>query len=165
MEEPWADLNEWRIDSSDLAKSTSSPTRKLIEQAKMDNNPDLPLISLTLGDPTVLSELSKPSAAIEAVELCVKDKQFDSYQSSFGSEAARSAVTKYISRKDLAYDPKDIVLTNGATQALDLCFTVLANPGQNILIPKPGYSAFKPHIEALGAQAKYYNLLVSLIYV
>jgi len=54
------------------------------------------------------------------------------------------------------------LLTNGCSQALDLCITVLANPGQNILIPRPGFSIYKTLSGTLGINVKYYDLIVNL---
>uniref|UniRef100_A0A1I8FFK4 Aminotran_1_2 domain-containing protein n=1 Tax=Macrostomum lignano TaxID=282301 RepID=A0A1I8FFK4_9PLAT len=37
----------------------------------------------------------------------------------------------------------DVILTSGCSSALDLCISVLANPGDNILIPRPGFSIYR----------------------
>ena len=75
---------------------------------------------------------------------------------------ARRAVAKYASRPEkLIYNFNDIILTNGCSQAIDLCITVLANPGQNILIPRPGFSIYKTLCGTLGINVKYYNLNVN----
>ena len=51
-------------------------------------------------------------------------------------------------------------MSSGCSQALDLCITLLANPGQNILIPKPGFSIYKTLAHSVGVETKYYNLKV-----
>lgn len=53
-----------------------------------------------------------------------------------------------------------MVVSSGCSQALDLCITLLANPGQNILIPKPGFSIYKTLAEGVGVETKYYDLKV-----
>jgi len=55
---------------------------------------------------------------------------------------------------------QDVVLTSGCSGALDLCITCLANPGQNILIPRPGFSIYKTLAKSLGIDVKHYSLLV-----
>ena len=57
---------------------------------------------------------------------------------------------------------QEVIFASGCSGALDLCITVLANPGQNILIPRPGFSLYKTLAVSLGIQVKSYNLLVSL---
>lgn len=157
--------NEWNIDSSQFAKSTLNPVRKMIEQMKLEPNPDLPMIALSIGDPTIFSDLGKPDTAIEAIETCIKDKRYDGYTPSYGTETARTAVAKYCSRPDnLVYKSTDIILTNGCSHAIDLCITVLANRGQNVIIPKPGFSIYKTLCGTLGINVKYYSLIVSHVF-
>lgn len=38
---------------------------------------------------------------------------------------------------------------------------MLANPGQNILVPRPGFSLYKTLALSMGIEVKLYNLLVS----
>lgn len=154
--------SEWNIDSSQFAKSTLNPVRKMIEQMKLEPNPELPMIALSIGDPTIFSDLGKPDTAITAIETCIKEKRYDGYTPSYGTETARTAVAKFCSRPDnLVYKPSDIILTNGCSQAIDLCITVLANKGQNVLVPKPGFSIYKTLCGTLGIVVKYYNLIVN----
>lgn len=154
--------SDWNIEVSNFAKSTCNPVRKLIEQMKIDPNPEYQMIALSIGDPTVFSEIGKPESVINAIQACINDKKFDGYTPSYGTEAARQAVAKYCSRPDnLVYKFNDILLTNGCSQAIDLCITVLANHGDNIIIPKPGFSIYKTLSGTLGINVKYYSLLVS----
>jgi aspartate/methionine/tyrosine aminotransferase len=49
---------------------------------------------------------------------------------------------------DLPYkpSPKDILLTSGGTQAIEIVMSVLGQPGSNILLPKPaGYPKHEAH--------------------
>ena len=57
---------------------------------------------------------------------------------------------------------QDVIFTSGCCGALDLAIMVLANPGQNILVPRPGFSAYKTLANSLGIVVKHYDLLVSL---
>ncbi|WAR11756.1 ATTY-like protein [Mya arenaria] len=71
---------------------------------------------------------------------------------SIGYEQARQAVADYSSSETSHVDAKDVVLTSGCSGALDLCITCLANPGQNILIPCPGFSIYKTLAESIGVK-------------
>lgn len=55
---------------------------------------------------------------------------------------------------------QDVVLCSGCSCAIDLCITVLANPGQTILVPCPGFSIYRTLAEGLGINVKTYQLLV-----
>jgi tyrosine aminotransferase len=153
---------DWDIESSEYSKATCNPVRKMIEQMKIEPNPQLPMIALSIGDPTILSNLQKPDTVTNAIINCIKEKKYDGYTPSFGTEPARTAVAKYCSKPNVTYKASDIYLTNGCSQALDLCITVLANPGQNILIPKPGFSIYKTLCGSLGIEVRYYSLLVNI---
>lgn len=59
------------------------------------------------------------------------------------------------------YSLQDIILTSGCSQAIELALAVLANPGQNILVPRPGFSLYKTLALSMGIEVKLYNLLVS----
>ena len=56
-----------KVDASVTAKRTSNPIRKIIDQLAAKPNPDLKLISLSIGDPTVYGNLPPPEVAIEAL--------------------------------------------------------------------------------------------------
>jgi tyrosine aminotransferase len=152
----------WNVNTSEFAKSTSNPVRKLIEQMRIEPNPELTMIALSIGDPTIHSDIGKPESVARAIINCVNDKRFDGYTPSYGTETCRAAIAKYYSRADkgIVYTPSDIYLSNGCSQAIDLCITVLASRGQNILIPKPGFSIYKTLSGTLGIDVKYYQLIV-----
>lgn len=151
---------EWSKDSSKFAKLTNNPVRRLVEQMKIEPNPNLQMIALSIGDPVILSNLGKPDTVKSAIIKCIEEKKFDGYTPSFGTETARQAIANFCSRPDnVVYKASDILLTNGCSQAIDLCITCLANPGDNILIPRPGFSIYKTLAGTLGINVKYYDLL------
>lgn len=64
--------------------------------------------------------------------------------------------------KSKVYHPpfQDVILTSGCSQAIDLAISVLCNPGDNILVPCPGFSLYKTLAVSMGIEVKLYNLLV-----
>ena len=56
---------------------------------------------------------------------------------------------------------QDVILTSGCSQAIELVINVLCNPGDNILIPCPGFSLYKTLAVSMGFEVRLYNLLVS----
>jgi tyrosine aminotransferase len=146
-------MKSWKIDLSECAKNTNNPSRKFFENVRTQHNPNIPVISLGLADSTLSSDIAKPEAFKVAISECINEKSCDSYQSTIGSEAVCTAVAKYSSRPDhLIYKPSDIIAVNGGNEAIDFCISVLANPGQNVLIPKPGFIAYKVLNGTLGIQ-------------
>lgn len=62
---------------------------------------------------------------------------------------------------NILFSSQDVILTSGCSQAIELCLAVLANPGQNILVPRPGFSLYRTLAESMGIEVKLYNLLVN----
>lgn len=58
-----------------------------------------------------------------------------------------------------ALTENDIVIASGCSGALDLAITVLLNPGDNLLIPKPAFSLYQTLCESKGMAVKQYRLL------
>lgn len=52
-------------------------------------------------------------------------------------------------------------MTSSCSGAVDLAIMVLANPGQNILVPNPAFSLYHCLTAARGVDMKFYKLLVS----
>ncbi|OAY67452.1 Nicotianamine aminotransferase A, partial [Ananas comosus] len=53
----------------------------------------------------------------------------------------------------------DVFLTVGGTQAIQVCVTVLARPGGNLLLPRPGFAPYESACELSGVEPRYYDLL------
>jgi len=148
----------WSVTASNYARNTFNPIRAIIESMKLTPNPEKPMIALSIGDPTVFGNLSPPCEAIEAVVESVRSTQFNGYAPSTGYEESRSAVATYVSIPGATVEAKDVILCSGCSCALDLCISVLANPGQNILVPRPGFPLYRTLAEGLGIQTKFYDL-------
>ncbi|CAG9802486.1 unnamed protein product [Chironomus riparius] len=149
---------------SDLARKTENPIRSIWEGCKSTPNPSKKLITLQIGDPTIFKNfLAAPEAKV-ALRKALDHDNF-SYMSCAGLETSREAVAEYVNKnyKGLTtqdFQPitfNDVILTSGCSMALEMCFRVLANPGDNILFPKPcmGYSTW---IVGCGVEARYFNL-------
>lgn len=52
-------------------------------------------------------------------------------------------------------------MVNACSGAVDMSLTVLANPGQNVLMPSPGFGVYKCLAEARGVEMRFYKLVVS----
>lgn len=69
---------------------------------------------------------------------------------------ARTAVAEHIGD---GISSDDVILCSGCSCALDLCISALGNPGQNILVPRPGFPLYTTLANGLGIKTKEYNLL------
>ncbi|RRT83270.1 hypothetical protein B296_00018097, partial [Ensete ventricosum] len=55
--------------------------------------------------------------------------------------------------------PDDVYLTNGCAQAIEIVVSILARPGANILLPRPGYQFYAARAAYNGVEVRYFNLL------
>ena len=49
-------------------------------------------------------------------------------------------------------------MTSGASEAADLVLTALLDPGDEVLLPAPGYPLYEAILNKLGAKPRYYKL-------
>ncbi|CAG2232828.1 TAT [Mytilus edulis] len=153
-------MKTWHaVPMSEMARNTFNPIRSIVDGMKITPNPKKPMIALSIGDPTVFGNLPIPEEIDEAVIDKIRSHKYNGYNPSIGYEEARQAVADYTSTHDAPVTSKDVILTNGCSSALDLCITVLASRGQNILIPRPGFSIYKTLGESLGIEVRFYDLL------
>lgn len=70
------------------------------------------------------------------------------------------AVAEHLS-KDVRYQisADDVYLTVGCTQAIEVVVSVLARPGANILLPRPGYPQYEARAGCSNLEARHFDLL------
>jgi aminotransferase len=105
------------------------------------------VISLSIGEPDFTTPLSVRKRCIKSV----KDGM-TSYTSSYGLLELRKNIAASIEEKyGAAYNPeKEILITTGVSEALDLAVRSLLSPGDEVLLPEPCYVAYKACIIMAG---------------
>jgi tyrosine aminotransferase len=79
-----------------------------------------------------------------------------------GTLQARTAIAQAHTESSAPLTANDIILANGCSGALEMCVNVLCNEGQNILLPRPGFSLYGSLAATRFVETRYYNLLVSV---
>lgn len=104
-------------------------------------------ISLGVGEPDFVTPWNIREAAIFSVE-----RGATHYTSNRGLTGLRREISAYLKdRFDLSYDAeKEMLITVGASEALDLAFRALITPGDEVLIPGPSYVSYEPGITFAG---------------
>ncbi|RKP27179.1 tyrosine aminotransferase [Syncephalis pseudoplumigaleata] len=149
----------WRpIHASVVSKRTVNPIRRIVDNLNVVPNAAKPVISLALGDPTVFGNLSTHRTSIEAMEEAMQKPQTHGYAPSIGFEVARAAIAAHHSTPEAPLTSGDVVIASGCSGALDLCITALANEGDEILVPQPGFSLYETLATSKGIGCQYYRL-------
>ncbi|GFP79653.1 probable aminotransferase tat2 [Phtheirospermum japonicum] len=119
------------------------------------------VISLGIGDPTAYSCFNTTSVAQEAVVDALRSGKFNGYPpNSAGLLHTRKALAEYLSR-DLPYKllPDDVYVTAGCTQAIEIALSILARPGANILLPRPGFPIYGLCAAFRNLEVRYFDLI------
>jgi len=148
----------WSISSSAMAKRTVNPIRRIVDAMKIEPNPDYKVISLSIGDPTIFGNLLPHENMLTSVEKSLRTNKHNGYAPAVGEIAARKTIAAHMSVPDAPLTEKDIIITSACSGALELCIGTLANPGENILIPKPGFSIYQTIAISNGCEVRAYNL-------
>ena len=124
------------VQASEASLRTRNPIREVVDQLDIrDIHPDKPLISLSIGDPTVGSGLSTSSVATDAIVKATQSLQANGYPPAVGSLPGRAAVAELYHTPQAPISPNDVILTSGCSHALLLAFQVLLSPARTSLCP------------------------------
>lgn len=98
-------------------------------------------ISLGVGEPDFDTPWHIREEGIYSLE---KGRTF--YTSNAGLKELKIEICNYLKRKlDLDYDyNKDVIVTVGGSEAIDLAIRAMINPGDEVLIPQPSYVSYVP---------------------
>lgn len=103
-------------------------------------------ISLGVGEPDFDTPWNIRESAIYALE-----SGRTHYTSNHGSTELRKAIREYLdSRFGLKYELGQVAVTVGASEALDLAFRAVINPGDEVITPAPSYVAYMPGVSFAG---------------
>jgi len=107
------------------------------------------IISLGVGEP----DFSAPWAARDAAITSLEQGR-TSYTANRGRRELRELIAAHVAdRYDLRYDPDDeILVTAGASEALDLAFRALVDPGDAVAVQQPCYVSYVPGVLFAGGE-------------
>jgi len=94
------------------------------------------LIDLTISNPTRAGIRYDANAILDSLR---NECSLDYDPQPKGMPTARDAVADYYRARSEQVDPASIILTSGTSEGYSYVFRLLANPGDEILVPKPSY--------------------------
>ncbi|GEA19542.1 MAG: aminotransferase [Moorella sp. (in: firmicutes)] len=105
------------------------------------------VISLGVGEPDFVTPWHIREACVQSLE-----RGYTMYTSNYGLPELRQAIAGYLAERfGLSYDPqKQVMVTIGASEAVDLALRTVINPGDEVLIPEPCYVSYQPIAQMAG---------------
>ena len=98
------------------------------------------VISLGVGEPDFVTPWNICESAIFSIE-----QGYTSYTSNQGLYELRTQIARFLNTKhNIKYNPEEILITTGVSEALDLVLRAILNPGDKVLVPDPCYVSYYP---------------------
>lgn len=131
-------MNYDRIVSDNAREISPSPIRKFFDIVKTMEG----AISLGIGEPDFVTPWHIRDAAVNSI-----NNGETSYTANAGTPELRNAICRYLStRFSLDYEPSQVIVTVGASEAIDLALRSIINPGDEVIIPDPSYISYAPNV-------------------
>ena len=112
------------------------------------------LLYLNIGDP-VLFGFETPRHLKEAAYQAMLENH-TGYSASEGVPEAVEAIRQEARANGV--EPYEILVTTGASEAIDFALSALVNKGENVLVPSPGYPLYDALLTRLIGEARPYQL-------
>ncbi|MCI8458459.1 MAG: aminotransferase class I/II-fold pyridoxal phosphate-dependent enzyme [Clostridia bacterium] len=108
---------------------------------------DIPdAISLGVGEPDFVTPWQIRDAAIKSLQ-----KGYTAYTSNNGLKRLREEIAAYeCDRFNACYEPDEVVVTIGASEAIDIALRALINAGDEVIIPDPSFVSYAPLVSLAG---------------
>ena len=104
------------------------------------------IISLGVGEPDFITPWDVREAGITAIK-----RGYTQYTSNKGMPALRTEISKYLkSRFNVEFSPEQVMVTVGASEAIDLALRAIVDEGDEVLIPDPSYVSYTPCVQLAG---------------
>jgi aminotransferase len=107
------------------------------------------VISLGVGEPDFVTPWTVREAAIHSLE-----DGHTTYTANAGMKELRTEISRYMeNRFHVSYHPDNqIIVTVGASQALDLALRAILNPGDEVIVVEPCFVAYSPLVTLAGGR-------------
>ncbi len=126
---------------------TESAFETLARAQKLEREKGMEVIHLQIGEPDFDTPRNISDAAIKAI-----NEGYTHYTTPAGFLESREAIAEYYFRmRGIRYDPDEVVITPGSKEIMYSLIMMLAEEGDEVIYPDPGYPIYKSVIEFSGA--------------
>ncbi len=143
------------IHPAERTRNVRYAVRDIVVLAEQAAKAGKELLYLNIGDPNKF-DFETPRPLIEAAYRAMLANA-NGYSPSSGTKQAVDAVAREAARKGIT-NVQDIFVTSGASEGIDLCLSALADPGDDVLVPSPGYPLYTAVLARLEVRENSYYL-------
>ena len=126
----------------------SSPIRKLSGIAQKIEAEGIKVYHLNIGQP----DLPSPQIGLDTLKNI--NRNILEYTPSQGFLSLRKKLCDYYEQYQIKFDPDDIIVTSGGSEAVLFAFMTCLNPGDEIIVPEPAYANYMAFAVSAGAIIK-----------
>lgn len=140
-----------------VSKSLTEVKPSLLDAFFSEASKQEDVISLSVGEPDFDTPWHIASKGIQAIS---EGKTF--YTPSMGLLSLREAISEQIEKKyKVHYSSDQIIITNGASEAIDIVMRALIDSGDEIILTDPGYVSYEPLVQLAGGVPIHLRLIES----
>ena len=132
-----------RIPATRIRRVNESKTTRVFAQAQQMMRQGRKIINLAVGEP----DFATPEPVIAATRAAL-----EAGATRYGPVAGLPELRARIAAEFDGYGAANVLITNGAKQALYQLFQALCNPGDEVIVPKPCWVSFTEQIKLAGAR-------------
>ena len=125
-----------------------SPFRKLAPVADRAKASGKRIYHLNIGQP----DIETPPSAVRHLQTA--DLKILAYSPATGLLSYREKLVGYYRKYGIEVSPEEIIVTTGASEAIQLLFNACLNPGEEIIIPEPFYANYNGFAAISGLRIK-----------
>ena len=133
-----------KVLSQTVVDTPKSGIRKFFDLMSTMND----VVGLTVGEPDFQTPWHIREAGIASLE---KGKTY--YTANAGLMELRAEISNYMSRRfGVSYVPeKEVIVTVGGSEAIDIAFRSIIEPGDEVIVPTPSFVCYAPLARIAGA--------------
>lgn len=128
---------------------TESAFEILARAQQLEREKGIEIVHLQIGEPDFDTPRNVSDAAIKAI-----NDGYTHYTAPAGMYECREAISEYYYKlRGVRYDPEQIVVTPGSKEVMYSLIMMLAEEGDEVIYPDPGYPIYKSVIDFTGAKS------------
>ncbi len=137
------------LNVSERSSTISYAIRDVVEYARKLESKGDKILKLNIGDPLKF-DFKTPEPMVDAIINAARGS-YNGYEDSLGNTELRRVIAERESKNNGKIYLEDVVVTSGVTEGVNLVFGATLEPGDEVLVPGPGYPTYTAYANFFGA--------------